>query len=83
MDYKIDAGVPMPAPKSGRGRRASKYPVSAMAIGDSFFAKRESGLTAEQHRNRIAAAVCRYGKRWGLSFSTRLEDGGVRVWRTK
>lgn len=35
-DFKIDAGIPVPAPV-GRGRSGSKYPFDALKIGQSFF----------------------------------------------
>ena len=71
----IDKGIPIPrARRGGRGRRPPLYPWSGMEVGDSFLAE---GLT-QQH----VTAVSRYAARkHGWKFTTRVVEGGVRIWR--
>jgi hypothetical protein len=73
--YKVDKNVPIDA--SYRTGRKSIYPWSSMEVGDSFFVSDETG-------NPKAAAKMTTGafKRTGHRFSYRMQDGGVRIWRT-
>ena len=70
-EIEIEKGIPMPT-VHGEGR--SKYPIAAMQVGDSFFIPgknfRVSTLT-KQYRD----------KDWG--FTSRAENGGMRIWRYK
>ena len=68
----IDADVPLPPPT----RRRIDWPsvFARMAPGDSF------ALPAGA-KSAIAKAVTDHKKATGQEFTTRLVDGGIRVWR--
>jgi len=69
--FKIEKGVPVPPPKSGR---YAKYPFAKMDIGDSFF--------ASEHPTKVRPAASWWANRHaGFKFQTRKEGDGVRVWR--
>lgn len=71
-EFKIDKGIPIPETTTG-----TKYPFSAMAVGDSFFAP---GRTSRQLQNVTST----YRKR-GMKFkAVQQEENGVkgtRIWR--
>ena len=73
VKYQIEDGVPLPNPEQ---KGPSKYPFRRMKIGQSFFAK-----LADYAKLRCAAYY--YKQKHGMRFSVRLQDKGVRVWRTK
>ena len=68
---KIQSNVPV-APPVGRGRKA-KYPFASMKVKDSFF--------TEEVNARLSAYA--YGKRHDMTFTTRAEGSGIRIWRTE
>ena len=86
MLISVESGVPLPPPfrQPATRRYGSRpvYPWKAMKVGDSFFV-----AAAPESVNRIQtqlAALAR--RRWeavGSLYTTRIVDGGVRVWRTK
>ncbi len=67
-ESKIQKGVPIPTSKI-----AKRYPFKDMEVGDSF-------LTDAPQQWASAAAIV-HGKRVGQKFTTRVENGGTRVWR--
>lgn len=67
--FDIDKDVPIPG-------RLTKYPFMNMRIGDSFLA-----FGADIPRARSAARM--HARRYGIYFVTRIEDDGVRIWRTE
>lgn len=64
---EVDKEIPLPGSKS-------IYPYSKMEVGDSFLATCKC--------NPISIAK-RWGKPRGIDFTSRKEDGGWRLWRTK
>jgi hypothetical protein len=75
IDFKIESGVPLPEPVSGR----ASYPFGSMNVGDSFFvAAAHDDLLA---RDRLASAASYFGIRNKMKFARRKVDGGFRVWR--
>ncbi len=77
MPYEIDERVPVPKPRLGGG----KYPWGEMKVGDSFFvAVDKEPPSAVQ--GTVSGSARAYGKKHGQKFTTRIVDGGVRVWRT-
>ena len=72
---KIDKNIPIP-PNNSQGGRPSKYPWRDMAVGDSF---RVEGKTC----NAVTGMASSAGKRLGMKFTVRTEDGGHRIWRTE
>ena len=76
LKFEIETSVPFPAP----ARNVRKYPLSEMAIGDSFFASApDSDRGGTQAL--ISATVSAFARRSGKKFTVRQVDGGVRVWR--
>lgn len=81
----IERGVPIPPPrcKEGGKRKGGKrvYPWREMKPGDSFFVAVEPSSV-----NRIQSQLSTIGahqRDWtGKSYTTRIVEGGVRVWRT-
>lgn len=74
MSYEIEKGVPIPT-IDRKGER--KYPrLETLAVGDSFFA-------ASQHPEQLQTYFARqWGRLRPLAFTSRKENGGVRIWRT-
>lgn len=70
--YDIENNVPIPRLK----QPAAKYPFRDLQVGQSFFvpdvAAREKSMRAQ---------VYTAAKHLGVKFTTRVENGGVRVWR--
>lgn len=67
----IDRGVPMPDPLPSQLR---KFPFAMLQVGESFFAP---GRTAKS----IGGALWSAAQHTGFRFTSRTENGGVRVWR--
>ncbi len=66
----IEKGVPIPKRASvGGAGRPPKYPLEALAIGDSFV------VESKNHRLHKRAAAL------GIKLTSRKIDGVVRVWR--
>lgn len=77
--YRIESAIPIPT----RDCR-SKYPLDRLLPGDSFFVPTEPGCTVQRVRTRVAVAVNQFKKTGGApgrTFTLRIVDGGVRVWR--
>lgn len=64
---EVDKETPLPSAKA-------IYPYAKMEVGDSFLATCRC--------NPISIAK-RWGKPRGIDFTSRKEDGGWRLWRTK
>ena len=65
---EVQKDVPIPEARK-------RYPYKEMDIGDSFFVD-AGGIQNVCNQNY------RMGKKLGMSFIARKENGGVRVWRT-
>lgn len=73
---RIDHDVPIPPRGKGSGRPLN-FPFDGMWVGDSFV------MPPDGNHRSAKVAASQYGKRHGMTFSTRrTEDGGLRVWRT-
>ena len=66
----IDVQKDVPVPEARK-----RYPYKEMDIGDSFFVD-GGGIQNVCNQNY------RMGKKLGMSFIARKEEGGIRVWRT-
>lgn len=73
--YEIET-VDVPVDAGKRGRKAV-YPLSELAVGESFFVPTESSYVQDS----VRAAASYRGKRLGRKFCCRSMDGGIRVWR--
>lgn len=75
MSIEIEKGIPIPTSSRGRREGKSIFPFSEMAIGDSVF----HGLYSSGQ-----SAASKYAKlNPGWNYTTRKENGGVRIWRIK
>jgi len=75
--YKIDKDIPVP---EGGNRKHSKYPLSSLEEGDSFFVP----LTdlPPWAKKCISQAVSARAKRLGIKLLNRkVTEGGVDGWR--
>jgi len=68
--FEIEKFVPIPA---GYVKK-KKYPFAEMEIGDSIF-------FAEPAVKKARSYAHAFGASHGMKFTTRLVDGGVRIWR--
>lgn len=79
MTYKIENNIPVPTKNNSVGRKAPKYPLSRMKVGDSFFS-----VSDKMIRNRLSAAMASFHKNNPTTrFISRMVEGGVRIWRIK
>ncbi len=81
--FTTTSKVPLP-PKSYSARIGSqKWPLGTMKVNDSFTIPLPKDARTSS-RSTAASYICRYAKKHGLKFITRLEDAGrtLRVWRT-
>ena len=65
--YEIEKSVPVAA------SRATKYPFKMMEVGDSFLIPKDEIVTPNQAHSAAKSA--------GVKVRTRMEKGGMRVWR--
>lgn len=78
-DYPVEPNVPLPRDRRGT---TTRYPWKSLDVGDSFFVPCPEGRTLKAHRNNLVRLAWHYGRtHGGEKFSTRVQDGGVRVWR--
>ncbi len=75
MTFEIEDGIAIPKPN--KPGRPSKYPFSAMELGQSFYIE---GITQAGARS---AAYCWSRNHNGTKFVTRAEGEGIRIWRTE
>jgi hypothetical protein len=78
MAFVIEKNVPIPASRV----RTSGYPFREMVVGDSFLVP-ASQEQLKAVKNRLSSASRNFGKKSGVKFTVRQEDGGVRVWRAE
>jgi hypothetical protein len=73
-EFKIEKGVPMP--NHGNGGREFPLPAALrkMEIGDSV-------LVVNRSRDSVVGTTAFIKRETGARFSTRVVDGGVRIWR--
>lgn len=93
FEIRIESGIPIPRPSTGRNTRKRPNPTAealgTLQIDESFFLPYPKDTRArDRHRNWILSQIAHERKRSpGKTFLTRsvVEDGvdGVRVWRTE
>jgi hypothetical protein len=69
-EFTVETGVDVPP----RSSRRSKFPLTEMAVGDSFLVP---APVAKSVRPNLYATA----KRYGIKLVTRISDDGLRVWR--
>lgn len=77
----IEHGIPIPA-HGNVG--AVRYPFREMKKGDSFFVRQEPGESRKKLSARVRSASAQFRRRSTgevVSFTTRMEKNGIRVWR--
>lgn len=82
---KIEKNVQMPSMyKSGKQVRL-KWPLNEMEVGDSILIPAKTKKQKYETQRNVCTVVYNWkkwhGKDW--RFTTKAEDKGVRVWRTK
>jgi hypothetical protein len=76
VTYKIEKGIPLPPPANGRPQsKPNSYPWDDMEVGDSFF------VHDPQKVNSVKVSAHNMNSRSKRKFTTRILDGGIRVWR--
>ena len=82
MTFTVESGIEMP--KRARGRAPTKFPMSDMAVGQSFLIPCDiadkKALT--NWRRKFLVAKQAFTKQFEAEFKTATVDGGIRVWRT-
>jgi hypothetical protein len=73
--YQLENGVPMPEPT--RHRRAARYPMRDIKVGQSFL------IPAKELPKHVGQSVRNCAAYYGKKVSVRRVKGGVRVWRVK
>ena len=71
-ELKIEKDIPMPEPRAWGVTAA----LRKMDVGDSIFFR-------GRKTNRVTNITSLLAKKTGLMFTTRMVDGGTRVWRIK
>lgn len=77
---EIENDIPVPSKCVKRARRA-KYPVAELEIGQSFFVTVPPGKTNCQLQNALSGSAHYITKKTGRRFTSRVVEGGVRIWR--
>lgn len=81
MKIRIDKKKPIPKPATNKGGRSVKYPFDKLKIGDSFLIEGEHKI-----RHSIYSCLNAYNANRAeirIEITTRAEENGIRVWRTK
>jgi hypothetical protein len=82
--YQIHSDIPLPAAKrSGAASLTRKYPLSDMAVGDSFAIPAPDADALRRNAQLAYFAVQNFRKRRGrqFRFSVRRQGDRVGVWR--
>jgi hypothetical protein len=77
----IEHNIPIPA-HGNVG--AVRYPFREMKQGDSFFVRQETGESRKKLSARVRSASAQFRRRSTgelVTFTTRMEKNGIRVWR--
>lgn len=89
MEFKIESGVPYKSKAGGRGRKPTYFPLDKMEVGDSFLilvSDLSDKKVVESWRRKLLTYKKAFYKTFdaeGVVFRTVLEEGGIRVHRTK
>ena len=77
---KVETGVAIPTPLRRAGGMPLRYPWPEMKVTNSVLIRCEPDDKSKINAARSAAAS--YGKKHDMKFTTRLVDGGLRIWRS-
>lgn len=82
MTFTVESGVPMP--KRARGRTPTAFPLSGMAVGDSFLipCDRTDKKALTNWRRKFHVAKKAFLTSYEGDFKTTTVAEGIRVWRT-
>jgi hypothetical protein len=76
----IDKGIPIPRRRYGRrGPRPRVYPWAEMEVGDSFLITPGGEGSIASIKSGLGEA----GRAYGHIYTSRVIEGGLRVWRIK
>ena len=78
---KVENDVAVPDTLGRYGGMPLRYPWPEMKVTNSFLIKCGPDDTSKINAARSAAAG--YGKKHNMKFTTRLVEGGLRIWRTE
>lgn len=78
--FEIRKGLEMPARRGGKGC-PPRYPWDKMQPGDSFLVPWDSTKTKLRQNASLSSQANFAGKKYGMKFATRREEGGVSIWR--
>lgn len=85
MSFEVSKSVPMPNHGNAYTLDQCPYPFKDMGVGDSFLIP-IGDCRVSKHRSSVAMWQRRYRKFTGLrdvTFTSREEAGGLRVWRSR
>ena len=68
MTIKIDKNIPLPETRN-------RYPFDKLEVGNSFFVEGKTNINGSRYHY--------VRKNHGKKFTTKRENGGLRVWRIK
>lgn len=75
--YELEKGIPIT--EKSIGRHLKKYPFTEMEVGDSFFVSVDGDALALRRKQLSLCGAALRNK--PMKFTTRVVDGGVRIWR--
>mgnify|MGYP001598963001 FL=1 len=78
--FKIEKGIPLPS--FDEKSHGVGLPLGDMMIGDSIYVPVEKDRLLVAQRMRYQVVVFRKRKKPDWRFTIRLQETGVRVWRT-
>ena len=76
---KIETGIPIPPKKMGKNQ--ALYPYADLEIGQSFLAAPIPGKSIRQTAMYLGGLSAYFTKKTGRRFTSRVVEGGIRVWR--
>jgi sRNA-binding protein len=77
MNITIDKKVPMPKPRVKKEKKKPKSDIAkAMNVGDSVFIE-----TLYGHKDNTVTTIRKAMARFGMKYTCRKLEGGVRIWR--
>lgn len=76
---KIEKGIPIPKEYLGDIRNQFYSLLTSLSVGDSFSVPTQDEAQVSAVKNAAYAVA----KELKLKVTTRIEDEGIRVWRTK
>lgn len=69
----IDKNIPIPTERTHS--TAKKYPFGDMEVGDSFL------VPGKKKVSQMGSTIPNARARYGFEFTSKLEEGGLRIWR--